>query len=111
MTPTLSPSRPPASAMRLPGGHTQPVWSSAVAATVDTGYAMPSSGATDLETTRPLGIWWVTWYALPPPAVATHCRSCTTTPCNGLATQLAAPSVERETVALPSHRSVMYSAP
>src|SRR3954453_13318106 len=57
------------------------------------------------------GIWWGTWETSPPPAVATHWRSCTNTPSSGLATHDAAPSVDRDTVALPNHRSVMYSAP
>src|SRR5947209_4050333 len=46
---------------------------------------------------------------MPPPGVVIHWRSCTTTPCAGLAIQVAAPSLVTETVALPSHRSVMYS--
>src|SRR5947209_511176 len=45
---------------------------------------------------------------MPPPGVAIHWRSCTTTPWTGLAIQELAPSVDTDTVALPSHRSVMY---
>src|SRR5437899_316978 len=42
------------------------------------------------------------------PALATHWRSCTTTPSTGFAVHVVAPSVLADTVALPSHRSVMY---
>src|SRR5438132_8248450 len=45
---------------------------------------------------------------MPPPGVATHWRSCTTTPSTGFAVHVVAPSVLADTVALPSHRSVMY---
>src|SRR6266404_2116885 len=46
---------------------------------------------------------------MPPPGVATHWRSWTTTPWTGFAIHELAPSVETDTVELPSHRSVMYS--
>src|SRR3954468_10421962 len=55
--PTLSlrPSiPPPPSAMSVPGGQTQPVWSTGVAPTVEIGYVRPPS--TDFDTTSPDGI-------------------------------------------------------
>src|SRR5436305_15128863 len=57
--PTLPAVRDVPSAIRLPGGQTQPVWSSGVAATTCCGYT--GTPPTDRETTSPLGIWWVRW--------------------------------------------------
>src|SRR5436853_346992 len=70
---------------------------------------MPPS--TDFDTTRPVASWWVAWYAKLLPVVAIHWRSCTTTPSSGCAVHVFALSVEHDTVALPSHRSVVHGLP
>src|SRR3954471_22884540 len=95
--------------MRLPGGQMQPVWSRGVAATTCSGKVRAPS--IDFETISPAGIWWVTWYTTLLPVVAIHCRSWTIVPSTGLASHELALSVDDDTVLLPSHRSVMNSAP